>query len=639
MQLLTIEHLITGAVAASCVGLALAEGAFEPTAFAAAGLVAWTATVIGLAAGVVPRSRPPGPAIAAGLCLAGFVALVAASMIWASDDGRAFEDVVRGLAYLGVFVLVVVASRRAEARAWLAGLALGLVIVGAIALLARFVPGPFGDPDADIGATLPAALGRLTYPIGYWNGLAAAMATAIGLLAWFGANGTGPRARALAVGSLPLAILALWATDSRGGIIAALLALVVLVWVGPGRAQLIGCLGLGLAGGIALVAIAEGREELFDQPGTPLATDQGEVMLLLTAGVLLATGLARFALDRPLARLAVPRAAWRGVIALAAVAAIVVLAASDPVQRWEEFKQPPQGTELTEGGSDLLRGGGSGRYQFWSAATDAFADAPAGGIGSSDYGPYWLEHREVPLVATRAHSLLFETLAELGIAGLALILGFFGVAAVTGVRRCLTTDRIAELGPALAVLLVGFAVTAVDWTWDLPAVLVPTVVAAALLTGPATLVPSATEAGGVFGTASSRRRFAGGVAVLLVAWASICASGLLLFADHTLESSRDKAAAGDLEGAIEAANDAIDLQPWAAEPRTQLALLYERGRDYPAAREAIAEAIARDSRDFELYLLASRFAFEDGDGAAAEANSKRAAELNPLDAELRRTEQ
>jgi tetratricopeptide (TPR) repeat protein len=635
MQLLTIEHFITGAVAAACVALALAEGAFEPTAFAAAGLIAWTASVVGLATGALPRSRPPGVAIAAGLCLGGFAALIALSMIWASDDGRAFEDVVRALAYLGVFVLVVVASRRGESRPWLAGLALGLVAVGAVALLARFEPGPFGNPDEEIGATLPAALGRLTYPIGYWNGLAAAMAAAVALLAWFGSEGRSSLIRALAVGSLPLAMLALWATDSRGGIIAAVLALAVLVAVVRARTRLLASFGLGLAGGIGLVAIAHGREQLFDQPGSRLALEQGDLMLVLTIGVLAATGLARYALDPELGRLRVSRIAGRAVAVAAAVAVLVAIVAADPVQRFEDFKQPPAGTELAEGGSDLLRGGGSGRYQFWEAATDAFAEAPVAGLGSSDYGPYWLANRDVPLVATRAHSLLFETVAELGIIGLALIGGFFGIAAVSAIRRILAPDPNPELGPALAVLVVGLAVATVDWTWDLPAVLVVTVIAAALLTGTATMAPGPSEPGGVFGTVSSRRRFAGGVAVLLVAWFAICASGLLLLADHTLETSREKAADGDLEGAIAAANDAIDMQPWAAEPRTQLALLFERGGDFPAAREAIAEAIERDSHDFELQLLAARFAFEDGDATAAGAYAERARELNPLDQQLR----
>ena len=108
-----------GAVAAACVALALAGGGFEPTAFAAAGLVVWVAVVVGLAVGVVPRSEPAARGDVAGLALAGLAAITALSLAWASDDGSGFEDAVRTLAYLGGFVLVVVASRRGEARPWL----------------------------------------------------------------------------------------------------------------------------------------------------------------------------------------------------------------------------------------------------------------------------------------------------------------------------------------------------------------------------------------------------------------------------------------------------------------------------------------------------------------------------------------
>ena len=65
MQLRRFEHLITVAVAVACVGLALAEGGFPPTAFAATALIVWTAVVIGLATGVVAARRAAaGAAIA-----------------------------------------------------------------------------------------------------------------------------------------------------------------------------------------------------------------------------------------------------------------------------------------------------------------------------------------------------------------------------------------------------------------------------------------------------------------------------------------------------------------------------------------------------------------------------------------------
>ncbi len=634
MQRLEVKHLIGGAVAAACIALAMAGGGFEPTAFAAAGLVVWIAVVVGLGVGVLPRSEPPAPALVAGCALAGLAALTALSLAWSSDAGHAFEDVVRTLAYLGGFVLVVMSSRRAQARPWLGGLTVGLTVVGVIALLARFEPSIFGNPDADLAAGLPVAIGRLTYPIGYWNGLAAAMAAAIVLLCWWGATASGRWTRSASVAAMPPIMLALWMTESRGGIVAALLAFAVLVAAGPARTRLIVNLGFGALAGALLIALAETRAELLDNPLSPLAGAQGDQMLAITAAVVAGTLALRYGLDRWIQPLAISRRAGRGAVVALAIAAVVALIAIDPIERYDEFKAPPSATEFADGEIGLLRGGGSGRYQFWETAVDAFGSSPAVGVGASGYAPYWFEHREIAIPATRAHSLLFETLAELGIIGFAMVATFFGAALVAGVKRVRDPAVVAEAAPVLAVLVVGLAASAVDWTWDLPAVFGIAVVAAALLTGPATLPgpdpPSRPRPGEV----RSRRRFGAGVALLLVAWLSICGSGLLLLSAHSLDSSRDAAARGDIGAAVEAANDAIDLQPWAAEPRTQLALVYEQAGEYETAHTEIAEAIDRSPDDYRLRLVAARIAAEAGDPEAARDEVLAAHRLNPRDPEI-----
>ena len=629
---LDVKHLIGGAVAASAVAMALAGGGFEPTAYAAAGLVVWIAVVIGLAVGVLPRSQPPTAALVAGISLAGLAALTALALAWASDDGNGFEDVVRTLAYLGAFAAVVLASRRNEATPWLAGLAVGVAAIAAIALLARFEPPLFGNPDADL-ADLPAVLGRLIYPIGYWNGLAAVMAAAIVLLSWFAATAGSVRARAGAVAALPPVLLALWMTDSRGGIAAAVIAFGVLLVVGPRRSLLLANLAFGVAFGAILIAVAETYDTLLNAPTAPAAGGEGDRMLVITlAGVAFAFA-ARTALDRFVQPLLISRRLAIAGLAVVAVVALVGLIAIDPIQQYDEFKAPPSNDVLASGDVGLLRGGGSGRYQFWETAVDAFASDPIGGVGASGYTPYWFEHREIPIPATRAHSALFETLAELGIAGLGLLLTFFGAALYCGVRRARAREPVPEVGPALALLVVGIAIAAVDWTWDLPAVFAITIVAAALLTGPATLGgpdpgPPSREPRD---QARRRRGFAGGVALLLVAWISICGSGLLLLSAHSLAASRSDAADGDVDAAISAANDAIDLQPWSAEPRTQLALVYEQEGDYAEAREAIAQAVERSPDDYRLHLLAARMAAEDGDRAAVRSALLTAHQLNPRD--------
>lgn len=640
MQRPRLEQMTAAAIAAACVALGLAGGGFEPTAFAATALVSWIAVLVGLGTGVLPRYDPPRAAVATGLCLAALAGLIALSIGWASNNGQAFEDAVRALAYLGIFIVVVLCSRPGDAGIWLRGLAIGLFAIAAIALLGRFEPSLFGDPDLDLAADVPAAVGRLTYPIGYWNGLAAACAAGLALLVWLGAAGRTRVGRAIAVAGIPAVVLAIWATTSRGGIVAAVVALIVLLATSPTRTRLVAAAVIGIAGGIGLIGLGLGYDDLFDRPGAGDALDQGHWMLVATFVAAALAGVARFALDTRLERVVISRSFARATVAATVVAALVAVIALDPGERVEDFKRPPQAGDVADSELDLLRGGGSGRYQFWTSAIAAFETEPLHGVGAGGYGPYWLEHREIPIPATRAHSLLFETAAELGLLGLALVVGFFATAAVVGSRRRLADRESSMLGPALAVLSAGIVAASIDWTWDLPAVFGPTVVAAALLTGWATLGSERADlAGGVFGTAHSRRRFAGGVAILLVAWVAICASGLLLLSDRAIKSSEAALDRGDVESALSSSANAVDLQPWAAEPRTQQAIVYERAGDIAAARDAFAEAVERSPRDFELLLAQTRLDLYAFDVKAARASLARARELNPRDPYLVRPDE
>ena len=151
-----------------------------------------------------PRQGLPRATALGGLLLAAFSLLALLSTIWASDGGRAFAEAARAVGYLGVFVLGAIVVRSGGGRDLLGGLAIGLVGLAALALLSRFQPGLVGS-EAELQAALPESAGRLSYPIDYWNGLAAAMALAICLLAWLGADARGRLARSLAIAALPLA--------------------------------------------------------------------------------------------------------------------------------------------------------------------------------------------------------------------------------------------------------------------------------------------------------------------------------------------------------------------------------------------------------------------------------------------------
>ena len=618
-----MKHALVVAVAVAYVVVSLADGGYPPEAIAAGTLLIWWAVIVGLAVGAWPRAEIPGPAVAAGLCIMGLGLLTGLSLAWSSDDGRTFIELVRVAGYSGLFVLVVLTSPPDSARTWLVGLALGLVAVAALALGSRLEPSLPGS-EAEIARFIPGSEGRLSYPIGYWNALGACMALAVVLLVWLAARAETRWGRSLAVGVLPAVLLALYLTSSRGAMIAAGVGLAVLLALGHHRLRLAGGAMLGLAGGAALAGLAELRPSVVDGVGTTAAHNAGDELLMAIVIVCFAAGVARHVADPPLSRPAipaprVPRTFAR--IATVALAFVVLagVAAADPVTRFEEFKQPPERRDVA---AHLSSASSSGRYQFWSAAFDAFRHDPVTGIGAGGYEAWWNQHGSLPRVVRDAHSLFLETLGELGIGGLVLIVSLFGLAVVHGWRRRAYGSTGGEVGAALAMLAVGAFSAAIEWTWELAAVFAPVVVAVALLTGSATLRRDAAPASG-------GRSFGLGVATLLAGWVALWVAGLLFLTEAKLDDSRAAVDRGDFASAAQDASDASTLQPWAAEPRLQRALVEERAGNLPAARALIAEAIDRAPEDWAVWYAAARIEYKGGDRDRYASAYERARALNP----------
>ncbi len=258
MALSIREHIGAGLVAAAVIAAAMAQGLFEPAGYAAASIVVWALVLGGIVSGRLPTTRVTGPAVAAGICLALLALLSAASIAWASDQGRAFEEAVRVSFYLGIFTLAVCTAGRAGRSQWLAGLTVGLAVVTVVALLAYLQPGLIGSQSHDV----PNAAGRLSYPIGYWNGAGALFAGAAVLFAYGGARAPARLLRSAATAAIPLAVLGIWLAHSRGAGLALLLGWAVLVGASADRVRLLRAIVCGSAGALALVLVARGMHAL-----------------------------------------------------------------------------------------------------------------------------------------------------------------------------------------------------------------------------------------------------------------------------------------------------------------------------------------------------------------------------------------
>lgn len=600
------EHGIALVVALGYVLLAVADGGFSAEVRAIAAIALWWAVVVALLLGLWPRAPIPRQALVAGLLLTGLAALTALSMAWASDDGRAFVEIVRVLTYLGLFVAVVLASSAGRARPWLVGLALGLMAVCVLALGSRLEPAIF--PDDTIAEVLPSASGRLSAPFGYWNGVGACMATAIVLLAWLGSAGQARWSRALATGAIPAAGLALYMTSSRGAFVALLAGLAALLLAGSRRAQVLAGVALGSAGAAILVLGALASDDLLDGALRTSAADaQGHRLLALTLVVVVGVALARRGLDARLPSLRMPMLSRRTLVlgggALVVTAILAVAIAGRPAERLSEFADPATNPTADADASRLTSVSGTGRYQYWSVAVEAFASRPALGIGAGGYQAWWNAHGSLQQPIRDAHSLPLEALAELGMPGLLLVIGFPVVAVASLVRSRERDPGDGARGAAAGLLAIGVVAACVDWAWELPAVFAPTVIAVALLVGPALAAPPRADHG----------RFGVGVATLLVAWVAILAAAASLATEYKLGQSRDAVERGDLAAAAADARQASSLQPWAAEPWFQRARIERLAGDSAAADRSIGEALRRAPDDYRIWIVASRIKEQRGD--------------------------
>ena len=607
-------------VAASYLGIALDGGGYAATLQASLTILVWLAVIVGLAFAGRPSAPVGRSAVAAGLCLGGLLGLTLLSMLWASDNGRAFSEAVRTALYTGIFALIVIVAPRFSARLWLGGLAVGLSLVAAFSLGSRLEASLF--PHQDLITGLPEVASRLSYPLNYWNGVAACMAVATVLLAWLGSAAGSAWRRALAVAVVPLVLLTLFFTLSRGGVVAAAVGVVVLLALGPRRPVIAAGLALSAAGGAALVAFAKARSELVDGPvNSPAAAAQGDEVLVAVIVVMALVGLVRYALDRRLEDLRIGPPIGRVVVGAACAALVAGAVVAEPAERLANLTETPTFSETGVSGpasTRLTSDAATGRYQYWEAALDAFSQDPLTGTGAGGYEAWWAQHGTIGQFIRDAHSLPIEMLAELGIGGILLVLGFFGVVAATGARRRRQGDLASPVGAGLAVLACGAVSASIDWTWEIPAAFLPVLAAAAVLTGPA--------AGGPI---DGRNRYAIGVATLVAGWLAVFAGGVAWWTQHELENSREAVRRGHLDAAVDDARAASSVQPWAAAPYVQLGLVEERRGDLAAANEALAEAASRAPDDWRVWLLIARVKGAGGDAAGSALAHEKARSLNP----------
>jgi hypothetical protein len=604
------KHAWTGLVAAATLVAALGEGLFAPLGFAAAAGLVWGVIAVCVLGRVFEFTSIGRLALLAGLLLAISAGLALLSTLWAKDQGRAFEEGVRVALYLGVFALAVCTSGEDARRRWVAGLATGLAITGFVALFAYFQPGTLDSGRS----VIPNAAGRLSYPIGYWNGAAALLAMSSVLLAFCAANAATRLLRSLATAAMPAMVLAVWFTSSRGGLIALAAGWLTLFATSRTRGRLLKTILLGGVGGMALVVISGQLDAVNSGALDSARRSAGDWMSLWTVLGTLVVGAIAWATSDWTPRVQISRRLAVAMLAVVLVGGGIALALIDPAKKIDDFTAaPPQNAPVGVVGVNS-----NGRWQFWKSAADAFESSPVHGLGAGGWEAYWGAHSNIPRFARNPHSLPMESAAELGVPGIVLLLGFVAAVFLAAMRRL--RRRIRGDAPVLAGVLVAASIgAATDWTWQIPGVIAPALVCAGLLTA----------------TAPPEMRHGRALAApltLVCAWLALAASALVLVGDIELRRSRSAADAGNTGEAIDRALDAHRFTPWASAPYTQLALLREDEGNYPVALADLHEAQVRDVDDWRLLLIEARLQSKSGNEAAAGTALRRARANSPFSA-------
>jgi len=597
---------------------ALRAGSYDIVVRQAEAVLVWLVLGLGFALGLLPRARLPRLWL---IPFAAFVLLAvwtALSLTWSDSAERTVAEVARVAHYGGIVLLTWSLLDRATWRAAAAGVAFAGVVVAAVAVTSRLAPDlfPANYPRRVLGTD------RLNYPFYYWNAVGAWSAMSIAMALAWSAHASRLVPRVLFAAALPICGLAVYLTYSRAGVVGSVAAVVLVVALSHNR--WVAALHAAAAGAGAAVAVLVTREQDAIVNASPSVDGAGSVVLALVAGCILAAAVAATAFWLQADRLRLGRRLGGALAAVGAIVAVIVLvtvARDDVREGWDQFR----GTSLVQAdtgpGSDpasRLTNFQSGRYEIWRSSFRAFEKDELKGVGAGGFEFWWNRDGGEEYVRD-AHSLYLESLAELGVPGLllvlAVLLGCAGIAVRARVR-CSEPADIGAVAAGLAALLVYLVHAGVDWMWESTAVTVLALVAVC-------------TAGAAGDRGRERPHVALRVGIALLAIPALLVQLPGSVATSKVRDSQAAFRAGDPAVAIADATEAVDAEPWAATPLAQRALVEEGAGRLGAAAADLRLAIEREPTNWRHGVLLARVEAKRGRVRVAIREYRRARALRP----------
>jgi Flp pilus assembly protein TadD len=614
-----------------------------------------------------------------GLLLA-FAALTALSVVWSVEPDHSWLDAGRMLAYSAVFGASVTLVRAAPARwpAMLGGVTLAAVAVCGYALLTKVFPAQLDANDT---------YARLRAPYDYWNAIGLTAAMGVICCMWLAARRAGHGLlSALAYPAMGLMLVTLMLAYSRGALVALALGLVLWFCVVPLRLRgaavlLSGGIGAGIVVAWTFSTHALSAENVAIGARTNAGHQLG-VLLVAMLGMLAITGLAiGFQSGRRAPSERTRRNAGAVLLALIAVAVIGFAGALAASHRGFSGSISHALNSLTNTHArvpntpDRLTAIASARAQYWNEALKVFTAHPPLGSGAEGYATARLRYRNGTLAVRHAHGFLVQTLADLGLVGLLVMLALLAAwmaaagrcthpfnrrwtapSARMGIRSgkppawrrlevseqsaVYTSERVGLLSMLCVVVVFGVH-SLLDWTWYVPGDACVALLCAGWLagrgplTGPRGALEDRLRPGGQARAGVHKgRRPTPARTDIAVAAATVIAALLAAWAQWQPQRSIDASQralsllAGDPRGADAAARTAVARDPLSAQALFILAEVQRAGGRPAIARATLQRAVRLQPSNPETWAHLGEYDAS-GDPRSAVDELRAAVYLNP----------
>jgi cytochrome c-type biogenesis protein CcmH/NrfG len=289
------------------------------------------------------------------------------------------------------------------------------------------------------------------------------------------------------------------------------------------------------------------------------------------------------------------------------------------------------------------------RARYWDEALKVYAGSKLVGAGAGAFVIARSRHRADTLAVRHAHGYAVQTLADLGLIGLALSLlatgaWVAGAVRATGLRRRdrglpFDPERIGLLTMATVVLVFGLH-SLIDWTWFVPGNAVVALLCAAWVAGrgplrdrrqaasegaTAPLLPRPRLRERLRAHRPGRMATVAAVGVIAAALAGSWAAIQPVRAARAEDRAIDEAGRGDYNAAAASARTAARRNPLSVEPLWQLAFIANAKGDERGAANALEAAVRLQPASAEAWRRLGRYRLSVLDDPAGAVDAFRAA--------------